>query len=166
MKNKFELNILKLLTFTGILSFFNLIRKPPMKDWIMIFLIKSYIATFLDNLAVRNGYIRYPVKLLKSFDISVIFSYLIFPITCIYFNQLTKQSKIVGTLITCIAFSVPMALFENILEKNTKLIKYKRNWSWIHSLCSIFFTFIIVRSLYKLINSNAEKQSNENQETI
>jgi hypothetical protein len=161
MKKNLEKNLLRFLFGFGVLAFINLIRKPPMKDWIIIFLLKSYIATFLDNLAVRKGYVKYPRRLIKSFDISVLFSYLLFPITCIYFNQLTIKTKSLGTTLICLAFSVPMALFESFLEKNTKLIKYKKSWTSLHSFVSIFMTFFSVRSVYKLINKLSKKQQQQ-----
>jgi hypothetical protein len=159
MKNKIELKILRGLFLFGILAFFQLIRKPPMKDWVIVFLLKSYLATFIDTIVVRNGFIKYPVNLFKSFDISVIFSYLLFPITCVYFNQLTKNSRFTGVLMTCTAFSLPMAIVEHFLERKTNLIDYKKNWNWIYSLISIFITFIGVRSLYKLISFASASQN-------
>jgi hypothetical protein len=159
MKNKFEIKILRGLFLFGILAFFQLIRKPPMKDWVIVFLLKSYLATFIDTIVVRNGFIKYPVNLFKSFDISVIFSYLLFPITCVYFNQLTKNSRFTGVLMTCTAFSLPMAIVEHFLERKTNLIDYKKNWNWIYSLISIFITFIGVRSLYKLISFASVRQN-------
>ncbi|WP_175989253.1 CBO0543 family protein [Bacillus sp. Marseille-Q1617] len=157
MKRKLETKVLRGLMIFGFLAFFQLIRKPPMKDWNIVFLLKSYVATFLDTIVVRNGYIKYPVTLFKSFDISVIFSYLLFPVTCVYFNQLTKHSRFPAIFLICTAFSLPMALVEHFLERNTKLIDYKRNWNWLFSLGSIFGSFIGVRFLYKLISYLSEK---------
>ncbi|MFL6562680.1 MAG: CBO0543 family protein [Bacillus sp. (in: firmicutes)] len=160
MRHKFEKNILRLLFVFGIGTFFNLIRKPPLKDWLIIFLMKSYIATILDNLLVKKGYLKYPVNLFKTFDISVLFSYLIFPISCIYYNQITKNSSIIGIIIKCLLFSIPAAFAEGWLEKNTKLIKYKKSWTMLHSLASIASTFLIVRGLIVIIRRTAEKQNN------
>ncbi|MFP5114179.1 CBO0543 family protein [Bacillaceae bacterium C204] len=158
MRNQFEKNILRLLFVFGIGTFFNLIRKPPIKDWLLIFLLKSYIATILDNLLVKKGYIKYPVNLFKTFDISVLFSYLIFPISCIYYNQVTKNSSIFGIIGKCILFTLPSTLVESWLERNTKLVKYKKSWTSLHSFVSIGFTFLIVRALMALIGRTAEKQ--------
>jgi hypothetical protein len=158
MGNKFEKNILRLLFIFGIGTFFNLIRKPPLKDWLIIFLLKSYIATILDNLLVKKGYLKYPVNLIKTFDFSVLFSYLIFPISCIYFNQVTQKSSIIGIIFKSILFSAPSAAAESWLEKNTKLIKYKKSWTSLHSFASIASTFLIVRFLMALIRKTAEKQ--------
>jgi hypothetical protein len=158
MVNKFEKNTLRILFIFGIGAFFNLIRKPPMKDWIIIFLLKSYIASILDNLLVKKGYFKYPVNLFKILDISALFSYLIFPITCIYFNQVTKNSTTKGILLKCLLFSLPSALAEHWLEKNTKLIKYKKSWTSIHSFFSIASTFLLVRFLMTIIRRAAQKQ--------
>ncbi|AGX06773.1 hypothetical protein B14911_13022 [Bacillus sp. NRRL B-14911] len=40
--NKFEKNTLKFLLVFGLISFINLMRKPPVKDWMLIFLFKGY----------------------------------------------------------------------------------------------------------------------------
>jgi uncharacterized membrane protein len=157
MGKKFERNFLLLLITIGIASFFNLIRKPPIKEWLIVFLLKSYIASILDSLAVKKGYIEYPYKLIKNFDISVIFSYLIYPITCVYFNQTTRNSKLKGILVQCLLFSIPSTIAEHWLEKNTKLVKYKKSWTTIHSFFSIASTFLIVRFLMIPIRKSAEK---------
>lgn len=51
-------NIIRLLFIFGLCSFFNLIRKPPLKDWLLIFFMKSYVATILDTLLVKKGYLK------------------------------------------------------------------------------------------------------------
>ncbi|PLS09568.1 CBO0543 family protein [Neobacillus cucumis] len=158
MGKSFEKTVLRLLFVFGIASFFNLIRKPPMKDWLIIFLLKSYIASILDTFVVKKGYIEYPFKLFKTFDISAIFSYLIYPITCIYFNQVTRNSNIKGILIKCLVFSVPSTIAEHWLEKNTKLVKYKKSWTSLHSFFSIAATFLMVRFLMTLVRKTADKQ--------
>jgi hypothetical protein len=130
-----------------------------MKDWLIIFLLKSYIATILDNLLVKKGYLKYPVKLSKLFDVSVLFSYLLFPISCVYFNQVTKKSGLLDILVKSLVFSVPSAIAEHYIEKYTKLIKYQRSWTSIHSFGSIALTFLAVRFLMGIIRKSAEKQT-------
>ncbi|WP_308160777.1 MULTISPECIES: CBO0543 family protein [unclassified Bacillus (in: firmicutes)] len=88
---------------------------------------------------------------------SVLFSYLIFPISCIYFNQVTRDSGIYGILFKCLLFTLPSTLVESWLEKNTKLIKYKKSWTSLHSFASIAAAFLIVRNLMSLIRKTAEK---------
>ncbi|WHY00278.1 CBO0543 family protein [Neobacillus sp. DY30] len=159
MGKKFERKMLRLLFLVGIASFIKLVRKPPVKDWFIIFLLKSYIASFLDNILVKKGYLKYPVNLFKTFDISVLFSYLLFPVSCIYFNQVTRNSSILGIILKSILFSAPSTLAEDWIEKNTKLIVYKKSWTSLHSFFSIASTFILVRYLMSLIRKFAAKQS-------
>ena len=54
MGKQFEKKILTYIFLIGIGSFINLLRKPPIKDWLIIFLLKSYIASILDNLLVTQ----------------------------------------------------------------------------------------------------------------
>jgi hypothetical protein len=159
MKKQLETNILRFFFLISIVLFINIIRKPPIKDWLIIFLLKSYIASILDTVLVKLGYLKYPVNLFKIFDISVLFSYLIFPVTCIYFNKMTRNSSIIGILVKCILFSAPSAIAEYLIERKTKLIKYKKSWTPFHSFSSISGTFLIVRFLMALINKASLKQN-------
>lgn len=162
MRRNTEKTTLRVLFVLGILFFFQLIRKPPVKDWLIIFFLKSYIASIMDSLLVKKGYLKYPVSLFKTFDISVLFSYLIFPVTCIYFNQATEKSGPLSTLFKLFLFSAPSTLVENWLEKNTKLIQYKKSWTSLHSFLSISATFLAVKLLMAVIRkfaSNTEGES-------
>lgn len=153
MRNKLEMNILKALFIISLGLFINLLRKPPIKDWLLVFFLKSYFATFIDNLLVRKGFLKYPVNLISGFDISVLFSYLLFPISCVYFNQITKSSSVVDIVKKCLYFSVPSAIAEHFLERNTKLITYKKSWNSYYSFLSIAFSFLIVRAFMGMIRS-------------
>lgn len=163
MTNRFEKRVLRILFVFGIVTFINLVRKPPLKDWVIIFLLKSYIASILDNVLVKKGYLKYPVNLFKTFDISVLFSYLLFPVSCIYFNQLTRKSSNLGIIIKALLFSAPSALAEDWIEKNTKLISYKKSWTSIHSFFSIATTFLMVRYLMGVVRKLSMKQTENTQ---
>jgi hypothetical protein len=165
MFHKFEKNLLRFLAVFGVLAFANLIRKPPVKDWVIIFLLKGYISSIIDKLVVRKGYIRYPVQLNKTFDISFIFDYLLFPITCLYFNQVTSKSKIPGVLLKLQLFTIPMTLTETWLEKNTKVVSYHKGWDWKKTFISISCTFLFVRIMIGIIRNGAEKASKSRNQT-
>ncbi|SHR54460.1 Uncharacterised protein [Mycobacteroides abscessus subsp. abscessus] len=158
MRNKLEMNILKALFIISLGLFINLLRKPPIKDWLLVFFLKSYFATFIDNLLVRKGFLKYPVNLISGFDISVLFSYLLFPISCVYFNQITKTSSVFDIVKKCLYFSVPSAIAEHFLERKTKLISYKKSWNSYYSFLSIAFSFLIVRALMGIIRSLSKTQ--------
>lgn len=160
--NKFEKNTLRFLLLFSIVSFLNLMRKPPVKDWMLIFLFKGYLSSILDKLVVRKGYISYPVKLFKSFDISFIFDYLLYPIACVYYNQATKSSNLFGILIKSLFFSVPMALVEHFFETRTSLIRFKKGWTSFTSFYSLTITFLISRTFIAIIRKLPNKPVQEN----
>ncbi|WP_394186270.1 CBO0543 family protein [Metabacillus halosaccharovorans] len=116
----------------------------------------------LDKLVVRKGYISYPVKLFKSFDISFIFDYLLYPIACVYYNQVTKSSNLFGILIKTLFFSVPMALVEHFFETRTSLINFKKGWNAFTSFYSMTFTFLMSRTFIAIIRKLPNKQIPEN----
>ncbi|MGV3464201.1 MAG: CBO0543 family protein [Heyndrickxia sp.] len=63
-------------------------------------------------MTVKKGYIKYPINLFKSFDIRFIFDYLLYPISCVYYNQITKKSNILGIMVKTFYFTIPMAVTE------------------------------------------------------
>jgi hypothetical protein len=160
--NKFEKNTLRFLLLFGIVSFFNLMRKPPVKDWMLIFLFKGYLSSILDKLVVRKGYVSYPIKLFKWFDISFIFDYLLFPIACVYYNQVTKTSSLPGIFIKLLFFSVPMTLIEYFFETRTRLIKFKKGWNAFTSFYSITITFLISRTFIVILRKFPNKRVPKN----
>ncbi|MFY4777036.1 hypothetical protein [Metabacillus sp. RGM 3146] len=63
MKNKFEKNTLKFLYLFGLASLLFVLKRQPLKDWLLVFFMKSYFASLADNAAVKKGYVKYPVRL-------------------------------------------------------------------------------------------------------
>jgi hypothetical protein len=157
MGRTFEKNLLRALAVFGVVAFANLMRKPPVKDWMIIFFLKGYISSILDKLVVRKGYVRYPVQLNKSFDISFIFDYLLFPISCVYFNQVTSKCNSIGIILRLQLFAIPMTLVETWLEKNTKVVSYHKGWNWKMTYASLSTTFLFVRMIIAIIRKGAEK---------
>ncbi|HWL22673.1 MAG TPA: CBO0543 family protein [Ureibacillus sp.] len=154
MKKHNQINLLRALSVIGLLIFLPLIRKKPskhMNEWIIVFFMKSYISSFVDTIVNKKGYVKYPINLFKIFDISVLFNYLIFPLTCVYFNQLTRKSSLLGIISKTLLFSIPMSLAEDWLQKNTKLISYKKGWNSFISFTSISITFLLVRGIMAII---------------
>lgn len=150
---KFEKNLIKLLYFFGISSFIYLIKKPLAKDWLLVFFIKSYYASLVDQLVVNKGYVKYPTRFPKHVNTSLVFDYIIFPISCVFYNQLTKDSRILHCLLKVLYFSVPMTITELWLEKNTQLVKYKKGWNWKTTFYSLSFSFLLVRFSMSVIRS-------------
>ncbi|WP_216774791.1 CBO0543 family protein [Metabacillus halosaccharovorans] len=150
-KKNIEQNFLKMLFLFSIISLFKIVRKPPMKDWLIIFLFKGYISSIMDHLLTKRGYIKYPTKLFESFDVSFLYDYLLFPITCVFYNQVTKTSKKPMIFIKVLLFSIPMTIVEHLLEKNTTLVTFRRGWNSFHSFLSVTSTFLIVRGFIAMV---------------
>jgi len=162
MKHTFEKNVLRALFIFGIISLIHLIKKPPTKDWLLVFLFKGFLSSILDNLVVKKGYVTYPIKLFKSFDFSFIFDYLLYPVACVHFNQVTKKSSIPGILLKTLYFSIPMAVTEHFLEKKTKLLKFKKGWNSYTSFITLSITFLISRAFIAIVRKANNEPVPEN----
>jgi hypothetical protein len=162
MNKQFEKNFLRSLILFGIFSLFYLVRKPPVKDWLLIFLFKGFLSSILDNFIVKKGYIKYPVKLFDTFDFSFIFDYLLYPVTCVFYNQITKKSSIGGILFKTLYFSIPMSVTEHFLEKKTKLLEFKKGWNAGISFLSLTLTFLISRTFIAIVRKGNNTPVQEN----
>lgn len=164
MNRKFEKGILRFLLVFGLVSFIKLIRKPPVMEWLIVFFLKGYIASILDKFVVTKNAITYPVKLFKNFNISFLFDYILFPIACVYYNQVTKNSKITGILAKLLLFSGSITIVETWLERETDLVKYKKDWDWFKTLISLSLTFLVVRIVMGFIRIFSKKIDKQEQE--
>lgn len=144
--------ILKVLTGTGFLMLPILVfRKQHFKDWLLIFFLKGVYISILDSFVVQKKWVSYPIRpFKKSFKISTLFDYLLFPVTCILYNQVTYHSKLLGILGKAFFFSIPMTVLEFGLVKKTNLVKWK-NWTWYKTLISLTLTFWLDRVLMILV---------------
>lgn len=153
MAKRFEKNTLGFLFFFGISSFLYLMfRRKERKDLLLVFLIKSFIASLADNVVIKLGYVKYPTRSTPNFfKTSVLFDYLLFPITCMYYNVITKDSNIIQSLFKVLYFTVPMTALELWFEKYTSLVKYKKSWDWRYTFWSLMASFLTVRGLMHII---------------
>lgn len=130
-----------------------MVYKPKAKkDMLLVFFIKCFIASLLDDVVVKLGYVKYPTRFKPNlFRTSVLFDYLLFPVACMYYNLLTKDSNIIQSLIRLLYLTAPMTALELWLEKNTNLIKYKKSWNWKDTFWSLSASFLTVRGLMHII---------------
>lgn len=163
---KTDRNILNGLLGFGLLALpWLLLRKRPFKDWVMVFTIKGVYASILDSLVVKQKRVTYPIRFLsQAFKINILFDYLLFPVTCIFYNQITYHSKLFGILGKAFFFTIPMTIMETGFVKKTNLIKWKKTlisrkkkWTWYYTLISLTISFWLDRALIGLIRkvSNA-----------
>ena len=149
--------ILWSLLIIGIVLLFFSLRKPPIKNWILIFLLTSYFSTFLGVLVVEKKMLEYPVRFLSNhFTSSLLYENLLFPVVCIYFYQTTYHLRYIGIVIQCTLYTSALTIIEIIFERYTDLIKY-HTWTWIYTFISTFFLMMFVRILMQLINKKENK---------
>ncbi|WP_299089555.1 CBO0543 family protein [uncultured Metabacillus sp.] len=144
--------ILWILLILGIVLFLNSLRKPPIKHWILIYLLASYFSIFLGVLVVEEKMLKYPVQFFdKYFSSSILYEYLLFPVVCIYFYQTTFHSKFLGIIRQAFLYTAALTLTEIMLEKYTDLIEYL-TWTWLHTFISIYLLMLTLRFAAHLIN--------------
>src|SRR5690554_3376922 len=118
-----ERAILWALLIIGVALLIFVLRKPPLKGWIIIYLLTSYFSIFIGVLVVSNNMLEYPVRFLAQyFDTSILYEFLLFPVVCIYFYQRTYTSRYVSILLQCALFTSILTAVEVLFERYTHLI--------------------------------------------
>lgn len=144
--------ILWSLLIMGISLLFFSLRKPVIKNWILIFLLASYFSTFLGVLVVEEKMLEYPIRFLSNyFTSSLIYEYLLFPVVCIYFYQTTYHSRFLNIVLQCILYTIVLTIIEVLFERYTELIEY-HTWTWLHTYISTFILMMFIRILLQLLN--------------
>ncbi|OLO40436.1 hypothetical protein BTR23_08100 [Alkalihalophilus pseudofirmus] len=144
MKDRNILNLITMLGIGGLAFFFR--RKGDLKDWFLIYLFKTLISTLIDGPVIKKKYLQYPIRYMNNwFDSNIVFLYVIFPLSCVLYNQFTYKMKPVKTMLSVFLFSVPMTIAEHWLERNTNLVRFRKGWNSLYTLLVLSSTFWIVR---------------------
>ncbi|RBW67948.1 CBO0543 family protein [Bacillus taeanensis] len=144
--------ILWALLIIGISLFFFSLRKPPLKDWLLMFLLSANITTFLGVLVEGEEMLHYPVKFLSDhFDTSILYEYVLFPVICIYFYQTTYHAAYRGIVGQALVYTAALTIVEVGVERYTNLLHY-HTWTWVHTFISVFLLMLFLRFMMKLIN--------------
>lgn len=134
--------ILKIITVLGISGWAFLFKKGPIKDWFLVYLFKAFITTMIDGPVVKKKLVSYPYRYFsKFFETNIIFDYVIFPLLCVFYSQFTYKLKPLKIISSVFLFSIPMTIIQWWLEKYTRLVKYGKNWSSLHTLSVLTVTF-------------------------
>lgn len=144
--------ILWVLFIIGIALLFFSLRKPFIKDWILIFLLNSYLSTFIGVLVVEEKMLEYPIRFFGNyFSSSLLYEYLLFPVISIYFYQTTYHSSYLIITLQCVLYTTGLTIIEVLFEKYTDLIEY-HTWSYVYTFISTFFLLIFIRLFMQIIN--------------
>ena len=151
MKDKTILNLITIFGISGSI-FFLFRKKSALKDWFLIYLFKTLISTLLDGPVIKKKYLQYPYRYFPNlFDSNIVFLYILFPLSCVMYNQFTYKMKPLKSILSVFLFSGPMTLIENWLEKRTRLVRYRKGWNGYYTLSVLSFTFWLVKAFIEWI---------------
>ena len=153
--------LLRIVLGVGLLLIPFAFKREKLKDWLLIFFLKGYISSFLDQIIVKKKRISYPVRFMsKYFDSSLLFDYLLFPLLCVFYNRTSEKSNLHSIFLQSFIYTTPITVLEVILEKKTNLIRYKKNWNWLITYSTLVVTFLFVRGFIVIIRKfNIENPS-------
>ncbi len=154
----FEKAILWLLVFLGIGLFIFSLRKPPLKEWLLFFLLTGYFSSIIGVIVVEEGMLTYPVNLFnRHFDSSLTYEYVLFPVLGIYYYQSTFRSGWGGYVGKAAIYSAIITILEFFLEKYTDLIHYE-SWTWWYTFLSTLLLLVMIRVIVKYLPGNEQQR--------
>lgn len=116
------------------------------RDWVVIFLFKCVLDSLWGDAVSYSGKIEYPFRQLPQFyTASLLFEYLVFPVLCVLYNQVTRERGIWKIIYYAVLFSAGVTAIEYPLELYTDLIEY-HNWCWFTTFYTLTITFLSSRA--------------------
>jgi hypothetical protein len=129
-----------------------LLRKPPLKEWLLVFLFDGFINGLADRFIVAHNFVSYPVRLLpKVFKTHVLFDYLISPTFTVLFNQFTEKDRPAKIGLKLVLLLMPLSIVEFLAAKYTRLINWKSGWKWYYSFVTLSLKSLIIRAVIGLV---------------
>lgn len=152
-KNKKEKRVLTIALLINMIILIPLIlRKPPIKDWIIVYLFNAVTNGILDNFLTKYKFVKYPVRLFpKVFKTHLLFDFFLYPTFTVFYNQITYKDKALKAFIKLILVTIPPFLIEVLAEKKTNYIIWTRKWKWYHTLLSLILKSSVTRILITII---------------
>lgn len=129
-----------------------LIRKPPVKDWVIVYLFNAVTNGLIDNILVKHNIVKYPIRLFsKSFDSHILFDFFLYPTFTIFYNQMTRRDKVFPIIYKLIFITLPPFFIELWAEKKTDLIKWGRKWKWYHTFFGLILKSLLTRFVIGIV---------------
>ena len=120
------------------------------RDWVVVFLFKSNIDFLWGSPVVSLKLIEYPDRWFpRYYETSVLFEVWVFPILCVWYNQITRDKGLGSIILYAIIFSAGITAIEYPLEIYTDLIHYIE-WSWFTTFYTLNITFLMSRTFIAL----------------
>ena len=159
MRNKLERRFLIYTTIIFLGGLPLVLKKVNIKDSLLILFMNGYTNAIVDRFLVNRNILSYPVRFIpKEFKSNVLFDFLYLPTVSLWLYQLTKNDKPFKIIFKIVPIVSSLFLFELWAEKNTKLIKWKKEWKWYYSLISLNIRTLFSRLVIEIINILDKKQ--------
>ncbi|OEH85340.1 hypothetical protein BHU72_04400 [Desulfuribacillus stibiiarsenatis] len=157
--NKQDKLFLRATTVLTLLSLMILLfRKPPMKDWVIVYLFNAVTNGIIDNFMTSYKILKYPVRFFPNvFKTHVLFDFLIYPTFTVLYNQVTEKDKPLAIFYKLLYFTVPMFFIEYWAVKKTNLIKWEKGWEWYHTFISVTIKSLVTRFVIGIIRKVDQK---------
>jgi hypothetical protein len=151
-KSKASVAFLFTTTLIGIALLPFAIVKRSFKDWLIVFLVSVIGNSMADRYLVSQGYLHYNIRPYKKrFKIHLPFDYIHYPLMLLYYNQWTLNSKPAGIIFKLFPFVIPQVFIETIAERKTKLISWRKGWSWYHSTITLIIKMLVCRGIIAMV---------------
>jgi hypothetical protein len=158
--NTFEKTFLKVIVVINIIVLILALRKPPIKDWVIVYLFNAVTNIMADNVLTALKIVRYPVRFFpKLFHSHILFDALVYPTATVLYNQMTYKDKPFAILYKVFFFAIPALLIEIWAEKTTSLIKWSKKWKWYHSFLGLILNSLINRLVIGLLRKMSTEGS-------
>lgn len=135
-----------------------LLRRPPIKDWVIVYLFNAATNGIIDNVLSKLKIVKYPIKLFSGlFDSHILFDYFIYPTFTIFYNQITEKDKFLTIIYKLVLITIPPFFIELWAERNTHLIRWSRKWKWYHTFFSLILKSLMTRLVIAVVRKADQK---------
>ena len=125
-----------------------ILRKPPIKDWVIVYLFNAVTNGILDKFLTKYKFVKYPVRLFPEvFKTHLLFDFFLYPTFTVLYNQITYKDNALKAFIKLILITIPPFLIEVLAEKKTDYIIWTQKWKWYHTLFSLILKSSVTRLL-------------------
>jgi hypothetical protein len=124
------------------------------KDGLVIILLGSLIATYLDLYFVGRGFYSFPLRPFPDiFTIHILFPLASIPVFLLLFLKLAGRMNVRGKIGLTLIFSLAASVFEKIAE-DLGLFVHTDAWEHGYTFVGYFFYLLLLLFVHSLLSAN------------
>lgn len=166
MNKKREKKLLRYMLFLNLGIMIPIIlRKPPIKDWVIVYLFNAITNGIIDNALTKFKIIKYPSRLFpKVFDTHILFDFFLYPTFTIIYNQMTSKDNLFAIIYKLFVITIPVFLIEFLAENKSNLVEWTKKWKWYHTFFSIILKSLTTRLFIAIVRKVDKKREHRQEE--